>query len=205
MAKKKVRDAPVGVIRVSPKKPKKGSAKIKALAAIAGGTYGYNETPSITGAILGKENESILGDIGLEMGAVKGAEKIAQTKLLKKILKGIGKKAASRLALGAVPGVGTAAAIGLGVGDLISVGKELYGMKPKERENLMEAIKSLPSAASNLFKQNREKTQTRFQKEVARSKAPAFRLTKKKGGRVGRPKGVGCATRGYGKAMKRGK
>ena len=28
---------------------------------------------------------------------------------------------------------------------------------------------------------------------------------RKKGGRVGRPKGVGCATRGYGKAMKRGK
>ena len=28
---------------------------------------------------------------------------------------------------------------------------------------------------------------------------------KKKGGKVGRPKGVGCAKRGYGKAMKRGK
>tara|TARA_R110000782_G_scaffold31515_1_gene77461 strand:- start:80 stop:595 length:516 start_codon:yes stop_codon:yes gene_type:complete len=28
---------------------------------------------------------------------------------------------------------------------------------------------------------------------------------RKKGGKVGRPKGVGCATRGYGKAMKRGK
>ena len=28
---------------------------------------------------------------------------------------------------------------------------------------------------------------------------------KKKGGKVGRPKGVGCATRGYGKAMNRGK
>ena len=28
---------------------------------------------------------------------------------------------------------------------------------------------------------------------------------RKKGGKVGRPKGVGCAKRGYGKAMKRGK
>ena len=184
----------VGVPKFKPKKPKKGSAKVKALAAIAGGTYGYNETPSITGTMFGKENESILGDIGLEMGAVKGAEKIAQTKLLKKILKGIGKKAASRLALGAT-GVGTPAAIGLLLGDVAGVGKELYDMKPKERKNLMESIKSLPS-----------ETRARFQKEIARSKAPAFRSTKKKGGgKVGRPKGVGCATRGYGKAMKRGK
>ena len=28
---------------------------------------------------------------------------------------------------------------------------------------------------------------------------------KKRGGKVGRPKGVGCATKGFGKAMKRGK
>ena len=31
------------------------------------------------------------------------------------------------------------------------------------------------------------------------------RVVRKKGGRVGRPKGVGCATKGFGKAMKRGK
>ena len=30
-------------------------------------------------------------------------------------------------------------------------------------------------------------------------------IERKKGGKIGRPKGVGCATRGYGKAMKRGK
>ena len=31
------------------------------------------------------------------------------------------------------------------------------------------------------------------------------KVKRKKGGKIGRPKGVGCATRGYGKAMKRGK
>ena len=209
MANKKSKPLTAGVLRLKPKSKKKiskrGSSKIKAIAALAGGAYGYNETPSITGTMFGKENENILADIGLEMGAVKGAEKIAQTKLLKKILKGIGKKATSRLALGAVPGVGTAAAIGLGVGDLISVGKDLYGMTPKERGNIWNAFKSLPSAGKNLSKKNRAKTQTRFKEQIDRSKAPAFRSTKKKGGRVGRPKGVGCATRGYGKAMKRGK
>ena len=184
-------------------KPKKKS--LKSLAALAGGTYGYNETPSITGTVFGKENESILGDIGLEMGAIKAAEKGIKSKPAKKFLNSILKKLAIRGGL-ASTGVGTPAAIGLLLGDIASVGKELYGMKPKERENLMESIKSLPAAGKNLFKQNRKKTQTRFQKEVARSTAPAFRPTKKKrGGKVGRPKGVGCAIRGHGKAMKRGK
>ena len=31
------------------------------------------------------------------------------------------------------------------------------------------------------------------------------KVKRKKGGKIGRPKGVGCATKGYGKAMKRGK
>ena len=31
------------------------------------------------------------------------------------------------------------------------------------------------------------------------------KVKRKKGGKVGRPKGVGCATKGFGKAMKRGK
>tara|TARA_R110002073_G_C9144427_1_gene552885 strand:- start:3 stop:596 length:594 start_codon:yes stop_codon:yes gene_type:complete len=186
-------------------KPKKKS--LKSLAALAGGTYGYNETPSITGTVFGKENESILGDIGLEVGAIKAAEKM---------LKGTGKKIMSRLALGSVPGIGTAAAGGLLLGDAASIGKELYSMTPKERKNFLEAIKSLPAAGKNLFKQNRKKTQTRLQREKNRSKAlfnptkkellkRSKRVVRKKGGKVGRPKGVGCATKGFGKAMKRGK
>ena len=89
-------------------------------------------------------------------------------------------------------------------------------MTPKERKNFLEAIKSLPAAGKNLFKQNRKKTQTRLQREKNRSKAlfnptkkellkRSKRVVRKKGGKVGRPKGVGCAIRGYGKAMKRGK
>ena len=51
-------------------------------------------------------------------------------------------------------------------------------------------------------------------KRMAKRKKPLFKKTKKdilksigrrKGGKVGRPKGVGCAIKGYGKAMKRGK
>ena len=66
-------------------------------------------------------------------------------------------------------------------------------------------VKQVWDNLKELAKENRAKTQPRFKEQIDRSKAPAFRSTKKKGGRVGRPKGVGRATKGFGKAMKRGK
>jgi len=208
----------VGVPKFKPKKLK--NKVIKGLSFGVGALAGnYLQVPSITKAVTGKENDVI--DMATEMGAVvgaeKGAKKAAQTKLLKNLLgkftKGMGKRAA----LGAIPAVGPAIATGYGIGSLGTIAKFIYDLPKEKRDEYIEAIKQSPQIINSLAKENRAKTQTRFKKQTDRSKAlfnPTRKellerskrvVRKKRGGKVGRPKGVGCATRGYGKAMKRGK
>ena len=199
----------VGVPKFRPKKlKKKGNKAIKGLAGIGGALAGnYLQVPSITKAVTGEEDDVIdlAAEMGIIVGGEKGAKKAAQTELLKKLLgkftKGMGKRAA----LGAIPAIGPYIAGGYAVGSLGTTAKWLYDLPKEERDKYIEAIKQSPQIINSLAKENRAKTQTRFKKQIDRSKAPAFRSTKKKGGRVGRPKGVGRATKGFGKAMKRGK
>ena len=208
----------VGVPKFKPKKLKnkviKGSGF--GVGALAGN---YLQVPSITKAVTGKENDVIdmAAEISAIVGAEKGAKKAAQIKLLKNLLgkftKGMGKRAA----LGAIPAVGPAIATGYGIGSLGTIAKFIYDLPKEKRDEYIEAIKQSPQIINSLAKENRAKTQTRFKKQTDRSKAlfnPTRKellerskrvVRKKRGGKVGRPKGVGCATRGYGKAMKRGK
>ena len=71
-----------------------------------------------------------------------------------------------------------------------------------------------PSEAAKARKAKRKKTKARIQKgQIPKKSKSLFRKSKKdilksigrkKGGRVGRPIGVGAALRGYGKAMRNG-
>ena len=166
MAKKnKIRAAPVGVIRVSPKT----SPKLK----------------------------KVTKDI---------------SKLLRSLLK------PSRL----VPGFGTA----LAASDIFDVGSVLYNNRkelgtalssPEGREKLMslskKGAKGLATDTLSFLKPPEwSKPYAKATKErMAKYNKPMYKTRKellsrkKRGGKVGRPKGVGCAIKGYGKAMKRGK
>ena len=165
MDKKKVRDAPPGVIRALPKT----SPKLKKL-----------------------------------------------TKNISKLLRGLVKP--SRL----VPGIGTA----LAASDIFDIGSELYNSRkelgtalssPEGREKLMLLSKgSAKGLATDIlssvkppefFRPYAKATKERMaknNKSIYKTKEELL-SRKKRGGKVGKPKGVGCATRGYGKAMKRGK
>ena len=195
-----------------PKKIKSKSKLAKTIGFGGGAAYGASDTPSPTEMLFGEENQSILGDIGVEIGAIKSAEKGIKSKPAKKFLNSILKKLAIKGGLAAT-GVGTPAAIGLLLGDVASTGKAVYDMSPEERQSI---INVLPDYGKSLietpefFKPYAKATK----KRMAKNKKQVFKKNKKdilkamkrkKGGKIGRPKGVGCATKGYGKAMKRGK
>jgi len=149
----------------------------------------------------------------------------------KKLLKKIGSTAARRIVMGSIVGgpVGTAAGLGFTVGsigpELAQLFPEISGNKEWEdgysspgeyREAMLEAILSIA-------KKSREKTHKKgnqryreknphlfdskgkFKGMLAERKRQRSRSKKKKyGGKIGKPKGVGAAERGFGKAMKRG-
>mgnify|MGYP003139898076 CR=1 FL=1 len=62
-----------------------------------------------------------------------------------------------------------------------------------------EWSKPYAKATKKRMAKNKKQVFKRNKKDILKS------IGRKKGGKVGRPKGVGCAIRGYGKAMKRGK
>ena len=82
----------------------------------------------------------------------------------------------------------------------------------KQMGSLFSKLK--PSEAAKARKEKRKKTKARIQKgQIPKKLKGGFRASRKdilksigrkKGGRVGRPRGVGAALRGYGKAMKNG-
>jgi hypothetical protein len=183
-----------------------------------------------TGAVIEKtvpEEDKLSAYLGLT-GAGMGASEAAKRKKIQKLLtKKLGKKAA-KLPLRGLLGP---AALGLFAKDIYDIGgpaispamaKELgkqvghSNLTPKEYRELLGGLFSglKPSEAAKARKQKRKKTRERIRKGgIPKKSKSLFRKSKKdilksvgrkKGGRVGRPKGVGIAERGFGKAMKNG-
>tara|TARA_R100000808_G_C2129485_1_gene138976 strand:- start:76 stop:687 length:612 start_codon:yes stop_codon:yes gene_type:complete len=184
-----------------------------------------------TGAAIEKtvpEEDKFNAYLGLS-GAALAAQQAAKQKRIQKLLaKKLGQKVAT------LPLKGLAGPAGLGlfakdiydmVGPAISsamakeIGKVIDepNLTPKQYREKMAGLTSglKPSEAAKARKQKRKKTKERIQKgQIPKKLKGGFRASRKdilksvgrkKGGRVGKPKGVGCAVRGYGKAMKRGK
>ena len=93
-----------------------------------------------------------------------------------------------------------------------------YGLTPEEyRERLINMVmtsegrKNFSEGAKEGLKQtfsppqSLKKVRKNTKERELKGSKPQKYINKQGGGKVGRPKGVGCATRGYGKAMKRGK
>jgi hypothetical protein len=149
----------------------------------------------------------------------------------KKLLNKLGSTAAKRIVMGSIVGgpVGTAAGLGFTVGnigpELAPLFPEISGNKKWEddynspgeyREAMLEAILSLAKKSRDKIHEEdnqryREKnphlydSKGKFKGMLAGRKRQRSRSKKKKyGGEIGKPKGVGAAERGFGKAMKRG-
>ena len=64
---------------------------------------------------------------------------------------------------------------------------------------LTDSLSWIRKSTKKRMAKNKKQVFKRNKKDILKS------IGRKKGGKVGRPKGVGCAIKGYGKAMKRGK
>ena len=166
-------------------------------------------------------------DTAMLTGAAKGAEAAAKTKkaqVLKNILKRKGTQALTRagaatLASGPVLGpfasaVGTGAAV-YGIYDvakaLIKSGLTLEEVREFIKDNTGPKMAKLSEEEARRRKkvkaERSKKIKERGGKELKflKTKKEILKsLGRKKGGKVGKPKGVGCAVKGYGKAMTRG-
>ena len=167
-------------------------------------------------------------EIGAASAGAKALQKVAGNKKLqsqaKKLLKKIGSTAARRIGMGSIVGgpVGTAAGLGFTVGnigpELAPLFPEISGNKKWEddynspgeyREAMLEAILSLAKKSRDKTHKEgnqryREKNPHLFDSKGKFKGMLAGRKKKKYGGKIGKPKGVGAAKRGFGKAMKRG-
>ena len=183
-----------------------------------------------TGAAIEKtvpEEDKLSVYLGLT-GAGMAAKEVAKDERIQKLLaKKLGKKAAK------IPLRGLLGPAGLGLfakdiydigGPAISpamakeIGKQVGhpNLTPKEYRELLGGLTSglKPSEAAKARKQKRKKTKERIQKgQIPKKLKGGFRASRKdilksvgrkKGGRVGKPKGVGVAIKGFGKAMKNG-
>ena len=231
MAKKKVRDAPVGVIRVSPKK-KSGKNISK---SIRGGVAGLLAGKAAKELDIGLPTTgNLLGDLVGYSLAGKGIEKVGsitkkkalQQKAIQKLIKEKGGKSLlKKLATSVIPGMGAVGA-GLALNDVYDIGKLLFSDKAARNfgekdedgkgpfKSAEDARAVIPSAIienlgimmGDVRKSTKERMAKNKKQVFKRNKKDILKsIERKKGGKVGRPKGVGCATKGYGKAMKRGK
>jgi len=150
---------------------------------------------------------------------------------VKKLLNKLGSTAVKRIGMGSIGGgpVGTAAGLGFTVGsigpELAQLFPEISGNKEWEdgysspgeyREAMLEAILSIAKKSREKTHKKgnqryREKNPHLFDSKgnfIKRSYGPKGMWTgskkKKYGRKIGKPKGVGAAERGFGKAMKRG-
>ena len=155
-------------------------------------------------------------DTAMLAGAAKGAEAAAKTKkaqVLKNILKKKGTKALARTGaatLASGPFLGPfASAVGLGAGaysiyDIVQALRE----RGLTLEDVGQFIKDNtgPKMAKLSEEEAKQRKKTRAKRRKKSGKRFKFTesLGRKKGGKVGKPKGVGCAVKGYGKAMTRG-
>ena len=166
-------------------------------------------------------------DTAMLTGAAKGAEAASKTKkaqAIKNILKRKGTQALARTGTATVasgPFLGPfASAVGLGAGaySIYDVVKEL-SEAGLTLEDVGQFIKDNtgPKMAKVSEKEarRRKKAKAKRSEKIKKRGGKEFKFKKtkkeilkslgrKKGGKVGKPKGVGCAVKGYGKAMTRG-
>ena len=180
-----------------------------------------------TGAAIEKtvpEEDKLNTYLGLS-GAALAAEQAAKRKRIQKLL---AKKLGQKVATLPLKGLAGPAGLGLFAKDIYDMGgpaispamaKEMGeqigypNFTPKEYRELMGGLFKLSDTPRRRATMKREKKQigkpissrsSKLQKMLKDN--PIYKKRKrKKGGKVGKPKGVGCAVRGYGKAMKRGK
>ena len=171
----------------------------------------------------------VVTEIGAASAGAKALQKAARNKKLQKkvknLLNKLGSTAVKRIGMGSIGGgpVGTAAGLGFTVGsigpELAQLFPEISGNKEWEKEGYRspgEYRKALLEAILSIAKTSRKKTHEKGNQRY-REKNPhlfdskgkfkgmlAGRKKKKYGGKIGKPKGVGAAERGFGKAMKRG-
>ena len=179
-----------------------------------------------TGNLLGDLVGYSLAGKGIEKAGSTVKKKALQQKAIQKLIKEkAGKGLLKKLATGLIPGMGAVGA-GLALHDVLDVGKLLvsdaaarnFGEKDAEGKGPFKSAAHARSVIPPAIIENlgiimgdvRKSTK----KRMAKNKKQVFKKNKKdilksigrkKGGKVGRPKGVGCAIRGHGKAMKRGK
>jgi hypothetical protein len=144
---------------------------------------------------------------------------VKQFKPKKNISKTVGRKISKIFKPSRLLGIG---GLALAAPDIIDTGSFAYKHR-KELGNALSTLKGWDNLISGtgeamvegikppeFFKPYAKATK----KRMSKNKKPLFKRNKKdilksigrkKGGKVGRPKGVGCAIRGHGKAMKRGK
>lgn len=177
---------------------------------------------------------ALAGETAIESAALgagaKAAKEATKQKISKKFLKKLGKGGIQRLLLG---GLGGPIGLGAAAYGTYDLGKELfddkvarsYGIDPDTNElyfkdsaefrsflydDVMRDLKDYEYGPKIKKKGKKtSKSKVRVKKKVKARPKTREQLLKsigrKKGGKVGRPKGVGCAIRGHGKAMKRGK
>lgn len=185
---------------------------LKAIGGAGTGVAGVEAASRIPSETLDKlVEQNPLGYLAAEAvvlgGGAKAAEKFSQTqaiealkqKLLKKGAVAAAKTGATSLMSGPfAPAVGLGAA-GYSIYDLLT------SLDADDRKLILDLIK--PKTAAKLRKKKAEEMKARGARKLK------FRKTKeeilksvgrKTGGKVGKPKGVGCAVKGYGKAMTRG-
>lgn len=191
------------------------SAKSNILKAIGGagtGVAGVEAASRIPSETLDKlVEQNPLGYLAAEAvvlgGGAKAAEKISQTKAVEALKQKLLKKgavAAAKTGATSLMSGPFAPAVGLGAAGY-SIYDLLTSLDADDRKLILDLIK--PKAAAKLRKKKAEEIKARG------ARKPKFRQTKKEilksvgrktGGKVGKPKGVGCAVKGYGKAMTRG-
>ena len=186
-----------------------------------------------TGAAIEKtvpEEDKLSVYLGLTGAGMAASEAAKRKKIQELLTKKLGKKAAKIPLRGLLGPAG----LGLFAKDIYDIGgpaispamaKELGkvieepNLTPKQyREKMAGLLLKLkppkPSEAAKARKQKRKKTKERIQKgQIPKKLKGGFRASRKdilksvgrkKGGRVGKPKGVGVAIKGFGKAMKNG-
>ena len=168
---------------------------------------------------------NLLGDLAGYGLAGKGVEKVGsitkkkalQQKAIQKLIKEKGGKSLlKKLATSVIPGMGAVGA-GLALNDVYDIGKLLFSDKAarnfgekdedgkgpfKSAEDARAVIPSAIIENLGIMMGDLKKATKKRQQKATKSQRY---INKQSGGKIGRPKGVGCATRGYGKAMKRGK
>ena len=196
----------------------------KVFKPIAGFSSGVGTGAAIEKTVPEEDKFNVyLGLSGAALAAEQAAEQAAKQKRIQKLL---AKKLGQKVATLPLKGLAGPSGLGLFAKDIYDIvgpafspamAREMGASSPKEyREDigsLFGSLFKLPDTPRRRATMKREKKQTgkpissrssKLQKMLKDN--PVYKKRKrKKGGKVGKPKGVGCAVRGYGKAMKRGK